>query len=164
MCCCFQIENGLIFFLEVVQLFIAHEELLHVYFTESRERMNQSWKKILFYVISNINLFSFMTSQGAYCGKIYGNVRNVWGVSHGFTQNILGQVQSWFSDGIMVFWLANNHFQFFYPGISYGSCKVACNPGRPLNILYIFLHFPSGSQEVLCQRFLKCHTFCLTEA
>lgn len=77
MCCCFQIENGLIFFLEVVQLFIAHEELLHVYFTESRERMNQSWKKILFYVISNINLFSFMTSQGAYCGKIYGNVRNV---------------------------------------------------------------------------------------
>lgn len=54
-----------------------------------------------------------MTSQGAYCGKIYGNVRNVWRVSHEFTQNILGQVQSWFSDGIMVFWLENNHFQFF---------------------------------------------------
>lgn len=30
---------------------------------------------------------------------------------------------------------------FFYPGISYGSCKVACNPGRPLNILYIFYIF-----------------------
>lgn len=102
------------FFLEVVQLFIAHEELLHVYFTESRERMNQSWKKIVFYVISNINLFSFMTSQGAYCWKVYGNVRNVWRVSHGFTQNILGQVQSWFSDGIMVFWIANKHFQFFF--------------------------------------------------
>lgn len=46
-----------------MQLFIAHEELLHAYFTESRERMNQSLKKIVFYVISNIKSFFFYDKE-----------------------------------------------------------------------------------------------------